>query len=58
MVSSTNKTDLHDKAEILLKVSLNAMNPVTDAEWRQIVLIIYGAQNFDFENKHLIVLNN
>ena len=58
MVSSTNKTDLHDKAEILLKVSLNAMNPVTDAEWRQIVLIIYGAQNFDFEYKHLIVLNN
>ena len=26
-VSSTNKTDHHDKAEILLKVALNTINP-------------------------------
>ena len=27
-VSSTNKTDLHDITEILLKVALNTINPV------------------------------
>ena len=28
-VSSTNKTDCHDKAEILFKVVLNTVNPIT-----------------------------
>ena len=28
-VSSTNKTDLHDITEILLKVALNTVNPIT-----------------------------
>jgi hypothetical protein len=30
LVSSTNKTDSHDIAEILLKVALNTINPKPD----------------------------
>jgi hypothetical protein len=39
-VSSTNKTDHHDIAEILLKVTLNIINSNPDIENKQQIFIV------------------
>jgi hypothetical protein len=49
-VSSTNKTDRHDIAEILLSVALNTITPYVFINLRHLRLHISNALNANFES--------
>jgi hypothetical protein len=54
LVSSTNKTDHHNIAEILLKVALNTINqtkPLTDATFNNISAMLWWSVLFVEETR-------
>jgi hypothetical protein len=62
LVSSTNKNDRHDIAEILLKVALNTINPnqiiVFGLDWIHITKLIGRSNGVPVNNMVLNILKN